>query len=134
MDEVTFEMLDRINFETEEFEHIIPISILLQEKQMSLLGHILRLDDEQPEKIVSCDKRNMRLKASHKRRYGPRDHWWEDNIERAYNLVMKNEYKDFTGDEHFDKGNPEHYEIVKEAAEARVPPFGRPATSKRRAN
>ena len=52
-------------------------------------------------------------------------------MKRVYNLLTGNEYRDFIREEAFDKENPEHYEIVKEAADARTRPLWKPTRGER---
>ena len=87
MDKITYEMLSRALYRPEEFEHIRPVSLLIKQRQMSLLGHILRADPSNPERKVACDNSYTRLKADHKRLYGPRDHWWDTTMELAFNTI-----------------------------------------------
>ena len=67
MDKFTYELLNRKNFRPEEFEHITPVSVIIKKRQLSLLGHILRMDDENFERKVPCDKNHIRTKATYER-------------------------------------------------------------------
>ena len=63
---------------------------------MSSLGHIIRLRDDNIEKKVCCENKYMRRKAPYTRRYGPRGHWWEDNMKSAYNIITDKDTKTLT--------------------------------------
>ena len=45
------------------------------------------MDENELERIVTCDKNFIRTQAKNKRKYGPRDHWWDANIKLAYEMI-----------------------------------------------
>ena len=90
MDKITFGLLSRNLFKPEEFEHITPISVLIKKRQLALMGHLIRMDVIEPEREVIADASLRRKAAGHKRLYGPRDHWWDDNLYLAYEIMKEN--------------------------------------------
>ena len=143
MDKITYEMLSRTLFKPEEFEHIKPISILVKQRQMSLLGHILRSDPENPERKVACDNSYMRLRAKYKRMYGPRDHWWDSTMELVFNTVKEDpQFEQILVETLGTKFNESYHEFQIDSAEqhfaialwaeGRIPPFGTKKRPERR--
>ena len=62
--------------------------------------------------MLACDENFIRRQASHKRPYGPRDHWWDANMKLAYETISGQqnalwfntqwkEVTDLVGDEFF---------------------------------
>ena len=80
-------MLNRSSFKSEEFEHITPISVIIKKRQLALLGHILRREENDPERKPACDKDFIRTQAKQKRPYGPREHWWDANMKLAFEMI-----------------------------------------------
>ena len=87
MDRFTQEMLNRSSFKPEEFEHIIPISVIINKRQLALLGHILRREENDPERKPACGKDFIRTQAKHRRPYGPREHCWDANMKLAFETI-----------------------------------------------
>ena len=103
---------------------------------MSLLGHILRKEENYPERKSACDSNFIRTQAKHKRPYGPREHWWDSNMKLAFEMItaeqgsycFTTDWKAITniiGDE-FQLNNIQHHLAIAAWAADRLPPFGKP--------
>jgi len=82
---------------------------LILERQERLLGHILRLDQHDLMRKVTCDENLQRPYQLYKRTGGPRSNWYEDNLNRVFKRTANVEGN-------FDHDNVEHINFMKEAA------------------
>ena len=87
------------------------------------------MSENEPERAVACDKKkNIRTQSKNKRKYGPREHWWDANIKLAYEM-LPSEYKiAYVESElvnNYIKNNEEQHLAVANWAEERSPPFGK---------
>ena len=79
------------------------------DRQLTLMGHILRRPENHIMYRVTCNERLVRPQQLYKRTGQPRKHWFEDNIERIHaNFGM--------GIGQFDSQNDAHINSIKEAA------------------
>ena len=102
---------------------------------MSLLGHILRREENDPERKPACDKNYIRTQAKHKRMYGPREHWWDANMKLAYETITAEQESfcfttDWTGITNiigncYSSNNLQQHLAIASWAEDRQPPFGK---------
>ena len=83
----------------------------MKKKQQSLLGHILRASEENPERKVTCTENALPRRAGYRRIGGPRQHWFEENMKAA---LLKNDGMDYESD------NEDHATIVTSYAEQRL--------------
>ena len=85
---------------------------LILERQETLLGHILRLDDNDLMRTVTCNSQLRRPYQLYKRTGAPRLSWFDDNINLVFNKF--NECDEYV---EFDHNNPDHVTLIKEKAE-----------------
>ena len=104
-------MKDRNLFKPEDFKRIIPISELIQKKQQSLLGHLLRTNEENPERKVTCTEQAFPRRANYRRIGGPRQHWFEENMKTS---LFRTEGMEYESD------NEDHATIIASYAEQRL--------------
>ena len=125
MDRFTEDLLKRSSFKPEEFEHIMPISLIIKKRQLALLGHILRMDENEPERTPTCDKNFIRTQSKNKRKYGPREHWWDANMKLAYDMISEeNADVDPLFKDKYVKNDLQQHLAVANWARERLPPFG----------
>ena len=110
-DVFTQNMKDRSLFKPEDFKQIIPITELIQKKQQSLLGHLLRASEENPERKVTCTEKALPRRANYRRIGGPRQHWLEENMKAS---LLQNEEMEYESD------NEDHATIITSYAEQRL--------------
>ena len=65
-------------------EKIIPISEIIQRRQRTILGHVIRADATDPMSRVSFNDEYEILVAEGRRSGRPRQHFLEDNIQNVY--------------------------------------------------
>ena len=104
-------MEDRRYFKPEDFKKIIPITELIEKKQQSLLGHILRANEDNLERKVTCTENALPRRAGYRRVGGPRQHWFEENMKTA---LLKHDAMDYESD------NEDHATMVISYAEQRL--------------
>ena len=86
---------------------------LVLDRQMILLGHIIRRDQEDFMKQVSFDDNSNKRQQLYKRTGAPRLNWIDDSIQRAHYLIR-------TDDSEYDYKNDQHRKNIIEAAKADV--------------
>ena len=111
------EVYRRANAEarTERENPILPLSQVLREKRIKLLGHILRRPREHPQHQITFWTRSLIPRTVDKRRVGrPRLSWIHETMKVAWSLSQG--YP-------FDFQNREMRLNLKEMAQNRIPPF-----------
>jgi len=84
---------------------------LILERQETLLGHVLRLEDNDLMRTVTCNNQLRRPYQLYKRTGATRLNWFDDNINRVFNKFNgADEYVEF------DHTNQEHVALIKEKA------------------
>ena len=69
------------------------VTYTLKKKRLSLLGHIIRTDDNDPIKQVTFANNDLEPRTAALRRVGrPRQKWIELTLKDAYDDVSDNEY------------------------------------------
>ena len=86
---------------------------LVLDRQMILLGHIIRRDQDNFMKQVSFDDNIDKKQQLYKRSGAPRLNWIDDNIQRAHHLIR-------TDNSEFDRRNEQHKKNIIAAAKADV--------------
>ena len=92
------------------------------------MGHILRKEEDDPERKTACDRDFIRTQARHKRLYGPRGHWWDANMKLAYETISgEQDFQEITGiiGTEYKTNNKQQHRAVADWAENRFPPFGK---------
>ena len=82
---------------------------IILDRQMTLLGHVLRLPTSHIMRQVSCNENLRRPHQIYKRTGYPRYNWVTDNLQRAHTLFTDNEGQ-------FDDKNPAHVNDILSAA------------------
>jgi hypothetical protein len=95
--------------QNEDYKATKLVGDLILERQLTLLGHVLRRDQSNLMRKVTCDEQLRRPYQLYKKTGHPRTNWTDDNILRAHNLHGKNS-------EIFDKDNQTHILAIKKAA------------------
>ena len=106
------------------------------DRQIQLLGHVLRRDPEDLARKVTCDKDLSRPQMLHKRVGRPKQDWLSGTLDRAHIKIGKvnriHSVNPMTGEQRvdyeftreaqdtpFDKDDPIHIDNLKEAASMR---------------
>ena len=87
---------------------------LILERQETLLGHVLRLDEHDLMRTVTCNSQLRRPYQLYKRTGAPRLSWFDDTTNRVFNKF--NEAAEYV---EFDYTNPDHVTLIKEKAWSR---------------
>ena len=77
---------------TESKIKIRKLSDMVKDRQVKLLGHIIRTEYGNPMHQVIFDEYLHKAERSHKRVGKPREHWTDKIIQRAFELVYQQEY------------------------------------------
>jgi len=85
----------------DEIKYIKLVGDIIEERQLSLLGHVIRREPSELIRRVALDENLNRPQQLYKRTGAPRQNWAEDNLQRAHE-------KFFAPNERYDKNNPEH--------------------------
>ena len=93
----------------DEIKYIKLVGDIIEERQLSLLGHVIRREPSELIRRVALDENLNRPQQLYKRTGAPRQNWAEDNLQRAHE-------KFFAPNERYDKNNPEHVNNLKDKA------------------
>ena len=92
----------------------VPWSQIVKVKRIRLLGHIIREGPDAPTFFAIFDDDTLTTKQPYVRRVGrPRPSWADTTMEDAW----------YCGSDAYYEGSVEQREIIKAAAEGRLPPF-----------
>ena len=84
------------------------------------------MDEKEPERTVTCDNNFIRTQSKNKRKYGPRDHWWDANMKLAYEMISDEGFEmDPRFEKRYAKNNIQQHMAVANWAEEGLPPFGK---------
>ena len=110
-----------ISEETVSKPKIIPLSKVLEEKKLRLLGHVLRRDWRHPQFQVTFTTYKARIRTTtHRRRGRPRINWTRCNLQKAWTIMRQ---CDQSLDEEFDFTSSSHRQKVLDHAHAYAHPF-----------
>ena len=65
------------------------------DRQMTMLGHVLRRDSEDLIRRVTCDSNLRRPTVGYRRVGQPRGKWLDDNLHRTWNHINTGPQSDF---------------------------------------
>ena len=96
----------------EDFKITKLVGDIILERQMTLLGHVLRRDTDHLMRQVTCDEQLKRPYQLYKKTGHPRSNWTEDNLIRAHAKYGHQQ-------DSFDPENQTHINAIKQAAHDR---------------
>ena len=109
-----------------KFKTTTLVGQLVQDRQVNMLGHVLRRDMDHLLRKVTCDEELQRPHKGFKRVGRPKHNWVEDNLARAHlhigEVTMGPDGPIYTGNPQvttYDPDNPVHVQNLKEAANNR---------------
>ena len=96
-------------FKNEDYKKTKLVGDLILERQMTLLGHVLRLDSNHLMRSVAFDDNLKRPQQIYKKTGHPRDSWVGDNLQRAHTIYGH-------GVGVFNDNNQEHVDKIKKSS------------------
>ena len=70
------------------------LSDIVKDRQVKLLGHIVRTEYDDPMHHTIFDKNLQKTQRSYKRVGKPREHWTDKTLARAFEQVYQQDYDD----------------------------------------
>jgi hypothetical protein len=103
-----------------ELGKVKPVSKIILDRAIALLGHIIRSDETDHMRKIAIDAEYKRVERAKKRVGRPRFYWLQETMKRAYRLIRK---KCGTRKKRFNIHSEKKRERVADAANERAFPF-----------
>lgn len=104
---------------------IKPLTEILEERKLRLLGHVLRRERQHPLHQTTCSTTSAVPRETNYRRVGrPRQFWTTNNMEKAWEIIKREDT--LQPQLLFDKSNRAMRERIIEQAQQYGPPFSKP--------